>query len=124
MSQKKLLLCLKRSLALTVYLLFLVACFIAIFIIQAQQDKSENGTWGVNFAISFLQDLTLAPLISITIKILLIKFSQHRRTTKFRRIRKFINSVFLTFKSIYVKNFLKKSFLILSFFRIQFLKRP
>ncbi len=116
MSNKKLLSYLKRSLVLTVYLLFLVTCFIAIFIIQAQQDKSENGIWGVNFSISFLQDLTLAPLISIIIKILLIKFSQYHRTIKLRRMRKFINFVFPTFKSIYVKFFFKKILTPLEFY--------
>jgi len=111
----------KRSLVLILYLLFEIACFIVVFVVQAQQEKSENLPWGANFAISFLQDLILAPIISITIKVLLIKFSQNRRTAKLKRIRKFINFVFPTFKSIYVK----KKFLLTNplFFRIRFLQQ-
>jgi len=101
-SKKKIVSEIKQSLVLLLYLFLLIACFLVIFIIEAQQDESQNKAWATNFAISFIQDLTLAPLISITIKVIIIKFSQSRKTAKLKRTRTAITFLLENFKFIYV----------------------
>lgn len=90
----------KQSIMIPLYLFFLTACFIVIFIIEAQQDESQNKSWAINFAISFIQDLTLSPLISMTIKVLIIKFSQSPKTAKLKRTQKAIAMLLKDFMTI------------------------
>jgi len=64
------------------YLVLLVACFLVMFIIEAQQDASQNKTWAFNFVISFIQDLSLSPALSALNTVLLIRFSVTERVAK------------------------------------------
>ena len=74
-----------------------------MFIIEAQQDGSQNISWAINFVISFVQDLSLSPVISIFSKILLIKLSRNGRFLKRKRSKQILIILLPdTFKSIYV----------------------
>jgi len=53
-----------------------------MFIIEAQIEESQNKEWALNFLISFFQDLSLSPAISIFNKICLIKLSESDRFGK------------------------------------------
>ena len=88
------------------YLALLAACFLVMFIIEAQQDSSQNKTWAFNFVISFIQDLSLSPALSAINKVLLIRFSVTERVAKKIKSPK-IKSLILSddFKSIYDRIF-------------------
>ena len=85
------------------YLALLVACFLVMFIIEAQQDASQNKTWAFNFLIAWIQDLSLSPAISALNKVLYIKFSAKNniaaKKIKSEKIQRLILSK--DFKSIY-----------------------
>ena len=74
-----------------------------MFIIEAQQDASQNKTWAFNFVIAFVQDLSLSPAISALNKVLYIKFSAKNnlaaKKIKSEKIQRLILSK--DFKSIY-----------------------
>jgi len=82
-----------------------------MFIIEAQQDGSQNISWAINFAISFVQDLSLSPVISIFNKVLLLRLSKNDRFLQRRRSKQILTILLPdTFKSIYVNFFSMISF--------------
>ena len=73
-----------------------------MFIIEAQQDASQNKTWVFNFLIAWIQDLSLSPAISSLNKVLYIRFSGKNKLAqkiKSEKIQRLILSK--DFKSIY-----------------------
>ena len=89
------------------YLALLVACFLVMFIIEAQQDASQNKSWAENFVIAFVQDLSLSPALTAINKVLLIKVSETDRFGKTLTKSPRILSLLLpeAFKSIYQRIF-------------------
>ncbi len=75
-----------------------------MFIIEAQQETSQNKDWAFNFIISFMQDNTLSPLISVAYKVFLLKLSQSDRFAKALNHPKLLALVIPdAFRTIYVK---------------------
>ena len=103
----------KLHLGIIFYLLFIVGCFLIIFVIEAQQEKSRNKVWGINFVIAFIQDLTLSPLISIANKVWLFKLSQRNCLQRFKRKFPWFYNLLLpsSFRRIYVILFSSSGYL-------------
>ena len=79
-----------------------------MFIIEAQLEENQNKEWALNFLISFFQDLSLSPAISILNKTFFIKLSESDRFGKTLTNSPKILTLLLpeTFMSIYKRIFL------------------
>lgn len=85
------------------YLLALAGSLAVIFVIAAQQDGSENIAWVIYFAISFAQDLTLSPFISIINKTLFLQLPKKYDCLQGKTSQQFF-ALFIpiAFRSVYV----------------------
>ena len=103
------------------YLSLLVGCFIVMFIIEAQQDASQNRNWALNFIIAFGQDLSLSPFMSLFNKVSFFKLSQTRRFIKLlkspRIVAFFLPSNFRSIYIIFLLSLLPHISLLASYFR-------
>ncbi len=84
------------------YVSLLLGCFIILFIIEAQKEASENREWAINFAIAFVQDLSLSPAITTATTVFFIKLFEKEKFAK--AISPKIQGALLSesFKAIYV----------------------